>query len=697
MAKPKEQWEEEAISRFIAFLNQRRGTVYAITGRDVRPDPSSGKDFDYQIQDAAGNRVAVEIFRLIEDGKELAQGRVWGQIVGLLKEELLNRGIKGYLVSTPYFSVRKSQYAAYSAELATQLETAIRSNEGKDKFDYSGFEFRRIESLQTVVFSVSGGARFVDPTGTSAKSFVDLLPTKNRQLATQGHERILLILNWAFFVSAGDAIHAVSNIDFTQFANIDRIYFEQKAGEFYQIFDRSVLDAVGGRSVTPEISPLLLETLRYKLGDKDPSAFDFVKQQTITTSDMSWLDDDVARANLVHFGEELLQNEALDDVIWIIRQLKNDPDPAPTGANGANDPKGEFNYHAKVLAGEDSRIITTVRGHLCWLMMRLICQNKPDYYAEIIEILDRYISEPNLYIRTQATYPLLELIVRRRATRNQDGSPFNWNPSERARVVEMAFRMLHENAAYPRVLESVLHIFGRFRDLKSDQVAQVLEIFLRPKADYIDHDLAALVVYYAFFRKQQYADLGDFDDERFKTLLGEQVTSGTSAMRSSLAWQFWKVMEENALPYEQLREYLPRFWATGYDRHVASMFGLVFEQIARKSPADAIDLFERMLHLLKNDLLEHPSDRANYWVNGIEHVFPLLHNHPARLVDIAKILRDIWLAGCPFVGDMPTIFQSYASVSTPEREPVRRELQSIYAEMTIFQPRLPAIKWDLGT
>jgi hypothetical protein len=254
--------------------------------------------------------------------------------------------------------------------------------------------------------------------------------------------------------------------------------------------------------------------------------------------------------------------------------------------------------------------------------------------------------------------------------------------------------MLHENAAYPRVLESVLDIFGRFRDLNSDQVAQVLEIFLRPKADYIDHDLAALVVYYALFRKQQYADLGHFEDEQFKNLLREQVKSGTSAMRSSLAWQFWKLMEDNALPYEQLREYLPRFWATGYDRHVASMFGLVFEQIAQKAPADAIDLFERMLHLLKNDLLEHPSDRANYWVNG---VFPLLHNHSARLVTIAKILRDIWLAGCPFVGDMPTIFQSYASIPTPEREAVRRELQSIYAEMTTLQPRLPAMKWDLGT
>src|SRR5258706_14600362 len=128
MPTQKEQWEEEAIERFIHFLNQRRGTVYAVTGRDVHPDPSSNKDFDYQIQNAAGTKAAVEIFRLVEDGKELAQSKVWGQVVTLLKEELLKRNVKGYLVSTPYFSVKKGQLRAYSAQLADQFETAIKDN-----------------------------------------------------------------------------------------------------------------------------------------------------------------------------------------------------------------------------------------------------------------------------------------------------------------------------------------------------------------------------------------------------------------------------------------------------------------------------------------------------------------------------------------------------------------------------------------
>src|SRR5690242_8497677 len=101
MAAKKEQWEEEAITRFIAFLNERRASVYAVTGRDVRPAPWSKKDFDYQIQDGTGQKIAVEIFRLIEDGKELAQGTTWSNIVSLLKEELLKRNIKGYLISTP--------------------------------------------------------------------------------------------------------------------------------------------------------------------------------------------------------------------------------------------------------------------------------------------------------------------------------------------------------------------------------------------------------------------------------------------------------------------------------------------------------------------------------------------------------------------------------------------------------------------
>jgi hypothetical protein len=60
-------------------------------------------------------------------------------------------------------------------------------------------------------------------------------------------------------------------------------------------------------------------------------------------------------------------------------------------------------------------------------------------------------------------------------------------------------------------------------------------------------------------------------------------------------------MQEHAVSYIELKEYFPVFWTRGYSRSLASTFGLVFEELAQKAPSDAVDLFERMLLLLRED------------------------------------------------------------------------------------------------
>ncbi len=61
---------------------------------------------------------------------------------------------------------------------------------------------------------------------------------------------------------------------------------------------------------------------------------------------------------------------------------------------------------------------------------------------------------------------------------------------------------------------------------------------------------------------------------------------------------------------------------------------------------------------------------------------------------ITNLLKEIWLAGCPSIGDIPTVFESYALVAPPRQDVIKRELQSIYAEMKALQPRLPTVRWD---
>ena len=85
MAKAKEQSEEEAIERFRNFLGLERKTAFAITGRDVEVNSVTHENFDYQLQSQDGAKIAVELFRLIESGEELARQKVFSEFVEKLK------------------------------------------------------------------------------------------------------------------------------------------------------------------------------------------------------------------------------------------------------------------------------------------------------------------------------------------------------------------------------------------------------------------------------------------------------------------------------------------------------------------------------------------------------------------------------------------------------------------------------------
>ncbi len=691
----KADWEEQAIGRFIAHLDKRCGTTHAIIGRDVRPNDLSLKDFDYQLQSAAGSRIAVEIFRLVEDERDIARSNTWSNVARLLREALRKRKVSGFLISAPHFVVKKHAIPAFVDRVADELEAAIRSNADKDYFELDEYEFRRVASFDSISFMLSGDARWLDPTGMAVLGFQRKLPTKNEQVDISCHERILLVLNWGTFVEPSDAIHALTRIDFAPFKNIDKIVFEQRPDDFRDAFDRRVLNAIRTRNLGISVDSLLSETLRYGLENNDPEAFAYVRVRTAAVGNVSWLSDNGVRENLVRYATNALKGGSKAEALWTIRYLHNDLDPPPDGANDADDTEGKFNYHRQILAGEKVSIITTVRGHLCGLMCQVIGQNDPCDYAEIISILSRYLSEPNLYIRTQAAYPLCELVRRRNATRNEDGSAFLWAPEERAQSTSLAFRLLRENTKFPRVLRAALHVFAYYRDLSEHEAAEVLDTFIESNDEDILSDVASLLIYFAVFRSGQYDDRGPFDDSRFKRLLTEKITRGPSAVRSSLTWHMWKILKENETEYAKVRPHILAIWDGGYDCGVASMFNnLLLEQLADNAPSDAKALFEQMLIKLTETLRADPENLYAYWLRGTERVLPLFAKDADDLLRVVSQLRDASLAGCPSIGDIPAIFETYMLVPKPDKERAVRGLQKLYGELKAALPNLPSVDWD---
>lgn len=691
---PKEQWEEETIQKFISFLQNSNETTFGISGRDVLVD--SGKNYDYEVTDGIGSKYAVELFRLVESEDELGQGRAWGNVTEKLKEEMKNRNLGGFLVNTPIFVYRKKELSSFVVRQADTIEDAIKEDGHNDKFTKNGYEFNKINDLDSVVFSLSSGVRSVNPIDTALKGLIRLLPKKNGQLNVSGHRRILVIVNWAMFVGREDVINALTNINFDEMLNVDEIYYEVQPSDFVQVFNRNVFNAIKDNVLitNKEENELLNKNIRYMLLDKNSQAYDYVKKVTEKSGSYDWFFDQWAKENLIKYAEYRLKDEkSIDESLWVIENFNDDKNPNKDGSNDSDDPDGKHNYHQQLIENEEVRTITTVRGHLCWLMSVVIVQNKPELYPLLIGIIERYLNEDNLYIRSQAIYPLVEFIRRRRATKNQDGSSFDWDKNERLKVRELAFLILRKNVKYPRVMHNVLHLFGYLRDINEKEAEEVINLFLDTKQEYIMRDLAALIVYFAFFRKDDWKEDYVFKPELFIDILNQQIISGDEHLRGSIAWHFWKILEEDHLSYGDVKKYLFLFNDGPYNQHVTSMLALSVEKIIELAPEDATRLFMDIVAKIKSYLDLNPENQHHY-INSTEKILPIVARNPDHLLSLILDLITLWKRGV-YIGDLKVFFEIYRVVSGDKRDVIKKKLETFYNDIKTTFPALIDVDWSI--
>jgi len=114
---PKEQWEENAKNRFVTYIQQLHGQQYAVTGENVVTNPLTRRDFDYELT-AIGDDlpvIALEIFRIVGDEMDLGHHKAWNDIAFRLGNELKERGVTGYFISTPHFYIPKSKLKQFAS------------------------------------------------------------------------------------------------------------------------------------------------------------------------------------------------------------------------------------------------------------------------------------------------------------------------------------------------------------------------------------------------------------------------------------------------------------------------------------------------------------------------------------------------------------------------------------------------------
>lgn len=93
-----ERWEEETKDRFIAALKAMGHGEWTVSGCEVIVDVVTGRNFDYELRSGTKQGIALEIFRLLDSGEEVARQKLWARVANSIASELRKRGTRGYSI-----------------------------------------------------------------------------------------------------------------------------------------------------------------------------------------------------------------------------------------------------------------------------------------------------------------------------------------------------------------------------------------------------------------------------------------------------------------------------------------------------------------------------------------------------------------------------------------------------------------------
>lgn len=278
-----------------------------------------------------------------------------------------------------------------------------------------------------------------------------------------------------------------------------------------------------------------------------------------------------ARESLIQFGEGLALEGLYDEALSLVRIFIKDSDPILE--NYPDDKEGTFNRHEKVKKGEDDFSIGTVRGWCAWVIQKLVVPrdfSKIDRTRQIIEevlpLLEELTNDSNYYVRVQACIPLLEL-VKNRHTILPENRKERFLPMEIAECIEnIAFAMLKnkENHKLRAVMKHLAMVFTYMRSLTEKEAMRALEIFLSTEIDEVIEKIDPLFIFFAEFRKnafkdknakilfgEKWAEIRNFNDQKFKKLLIDLLKNGSENVKAHLAWRFWQLPKEPGMDFDK--------------------------------------------------------------------------------------------------------------------------------------------------
>jgi len=693
--------EDKDFKRFTDFLFFTG--IKKIVVKD-KPDKTKTGRFDYFIRIDDDKNIALEFTQIFEKDEQRLRSIQWGNLVGAFRSEL-----KKYLskhkkfpwtgiwnIETPEgFGATKNKAKNIAYKNTISLIEAI--EKGKSSIKVTGFllKLRRITDNPRgdLYFSTSLKAGSIDPASDLEPKLRKKLLEKNKQLEIKDAEKVLVIINKYIFGETRELISALSRVEeLWNYKNLDKIYFETSPSNFILVFTKELRECWVSRKVSTDINLLgPFQLWINNLRNKNPkNTFLIVKKLLKKEEPHKLIPDSFAREEVIHLSDWLIDQKQYKDIIWIIDKFLDDPDPEePEKYSG--DPK--FNYHQQIADGEDPHIITTVLGHLAWVVQKLAVNKS--YIAQALDYTKKLLSHKNLYVKLQAIIPLIEISARRQWLDGWGKRPREGQYKEFHKIVFDLIDLVKENPNYKAIAKWLCHVFAYYKDLSTSEAEQVLDALK------ITDEAAGLFVYFGIFRQRHYKNQDiEYNGQRLEKKLKQIIKNSKEdhqRLRASITWHLWKILDENRNEFETIQPYIDLLLEQPYQRDVYDDIERIISGWIKDRPDICIQWYKQMLSKV-SDFAEHTGKlqlQAGLWLIYTEEIVETIARYSQNeLLEIMGKLVSLWEKGV-FIGSPKRLFESYKLVSAEnQRIETKKKFQKWYNSMRRLNPKIERVDWD---
>jgi hypothetical protein len=270
----------------------------------------------------------------------------------------------------------------------------------------------------------------------------------------------------------------------------------------------------------------------------------------------SYLSFDHSREELAEFAGRLCKVGSYEYGIEVLEVLVHDPSPSTE------------EYQEDMLKSNDMHAIQSVRAHVSWAIQSFVTIEGRKYLRSGFEMLALLAKDENIYIRSQACFPLNSYVQARHYHMPEPSSERYMDIALVRDVDKLALSLLYnkENHTYPAMTKAIIHVVSYMRALSTVDAKNLVNEVLDTNDSGIE-DYIPTLFFFAEFREKAFAKwpwekdfpIGTFKSAYFQECIKKLSTSGSSQVRTTIAWTLWTGLSKGELAKDKAIEIIDRY------------------------------------------------------------------------------------------------------------------------------------------